>query len=202
MGEDGSVVGDRGANEDGTGLEAWEHQPTEDPVDYHVFELYCQMGYSRTVRAAAEKYFVEIKQPCPSGYKSRFTDVATRWSWQRRADAYWKLERRRSEFRIQELRDEALRRYAVLADSGLAKLEEALSRLDVGLSPKKLSPLNTGAAMRNIADAAAKFLEIHRIGLGDAEDDRKRRGRPPEDDGSDGGALPAIDDRLKPPEEK
>jgi hypothetical protein len=197
MGEDGSVVGDRGANEDGTGLEAWEHQPGEDPVNYHVFELYCQMGHQRTVRAAAEKYFAEIKQPCPTGYRSRFSDVATEWSWQRRADRYWLLERRRAEFLLQEIRNEALKEYGAIAKRGRELLTKALSQIEVLLTPRKLSPITALSTLRNVAEAGAKLMELERSALGDSDEDRKRRGRPPED----AGALPAIDDRLKPPEE-
>lgn len=197
----GAVVGARGANDDDTGLEAWEQQPAtadrpaEDPLHYHVFEMYCLMGHERTVRKAVEKWHLESGLKTPS--LAVFYEISTRWRWQERADRYWLLERRRAERLLQELRDAALRRYAALAEVGLSKLELALSRLDVGLTKRKLSPFYAGAAMRSIAEAASKFLEVHRVGLGDAEEDRKRRGRPPEEAGD----LPALEDRVRPPEE-
>lgn len=200
-GATGAVVGARGANDDDTGLEAWEQQPTtadhpaEDPLHYHVFEIYCLLGHERTVRKAVEKWHLESGLKTPK--LATFAEIATDWRWQERADKYWLLERRRAEHLLQEQRNAALRRYAALAEVGLAKLELALSRLEIGLSKRKLSPHFTGTAMRSIAEAASKFLEVHRVGLGDAEEDRKRRGRPPED----AGELPPLEDRVRPPEE-
>jgi len=191
MGEDGSVVGHRGENVDDTGLEAWEHLPGEDPVDYHVFELYVQLGYARTVRAAAEEYFAEIKQPCPTGYRSRFTVIATEWRWQERADAYWRIERRRNERLLQERRDAFYELAAGLCERTLEKLRRDHEKAFGKASGRYELTAN------GVANTVSKLLESWQTATGDSDEDRKRRGRPPEEVGD----LPAVEDRLKPPEE-
>ena len=190
MDEGGSPVG---PDEDDSGLEPWEQrpanaalgQPAESPLDYHVFEIFCHLGWERSVRKAAEKWFAETNKPLPKNPTSRFHHVAVLWRWQERADAYWKAERKRAEVFLEAKRDELRKRAGDFSARMLTKIE-------LGLPNVRIDPTSKGAA-----EAYSKTLDIARFSVGDAEEDRKRRGRPSED----GGALPSIDDVLRPQDE-
>jgi hypothetical protein len=170
-------------------LQAWEQRPGEPPAAYHVFELYCHLPPDdRSVRAAVEKYYVEKKVPPPSSTPSKFIGLSIKYRWAERADDYWRRERRRGEIRLQERRDALYEEHIALSQALLDKIKQGLADVFVG-------PHDT---VRDLANAQAKLLEIQRVCYHDDEEERRRKGRPREDDGP----LPAIEDRLKPPEDE
>jgi hypothetical protein len=164
------------------GLEPWEHHPGEHPRNYHVFEIFCHLGWDRSVRKAAEKWYAETGHEAPKNPGQRFNDVAVRDRWQERADCYWRQERRRAEHLLHSRRDSLTERFMLLGEKTLGKYELAFSKLD---------PHKNG---KSYIEGISKLKELL---LGPDDEERKRRGRPSED----AGALPAVEDRLKPPEE-
>jgi hypothetical protein len=171
------------------GLEPWEHHPGEHPRNYHVFEIFCHLGWDRSVRKAAEKWYAETGHDVPKNPGQRFNLVAIRDRWQERADCYWRQERRRVEHLLQAKRDHIDERIAAIGGRTLEKLaRDVEKRFGTVLAASDVSP-------KVIAETLPKLREVLHAALGDT-DDRKRRGRPSED----AGALPAVEDRLKPPD--
>jgi hypothetical protein len=169
-------------------LQAWEQWPGEPPPAYHVFELYCNLGHERSVTKAVAKWYVEQGQPVPAKPSHKFFALATKYRWVERSADYWRRERRRGEVRLQERRDALYEEHIALSQALLDKIKAGLRRVKVAEND----------TVRDLANAQAKLLEIQRICYHDDEDERKRKGRPREDDGP----LPAIEDRLKPPEDE
>jgi hypothetical protein len=187
MDEGGSV---NRADENGflSDLQAWEQWPGEPPAAYHVFELYCNLGHERSVTKAVAKWYVEQGQKPPANPSHKFFELATKWRWVERSADYWRRERRRGEIRLQERRDALYEEHIALSQALLDKIKQGLKRVVV----------SSEDTVRDLANAQAKLLEIQRVCYHDDEDERKRKGRPREDDGP----LPAIEDRLKPPEDE
>lgn len=187
MDEGGSSLG---PDENGflSDLQAWEQWPGEPPPAYHVFELYCHLGHERSVRKAVAKWYIEQGQPAPSKTSHKFFELATKYRWVERAADYWRRERRRGEERLQERRDALYDEHIALSQALLAKIKAGLARVSV----------TKHDTVRDLANAQSKLLEIQRFLFHDDDEERKRRGRPREDDGP----LPAIEDVLKPPEDE
>src|ERR1017187_2175699 len=112
------------------GLEPWEHHPGEHPRNYHVFEIFCHLGWDRSVRKAAEKGYAETGHSAPKNPGARFSQIAIRDRWQERADCYWRQERRRAEHLLHSRRDQLSERFMLLGEKTLGKYELAFSKLD------------------------------------------------------------------------
>lgn len=170
--------------EDGLDLEPWEQQPSEPPLYYHVFELYCHLGWERSVRLAVEKWYAETGHR-PAKNNGRFHNAATKWRWAERARRYWLKEQRRNEKVLEAQRLAIYARHAGLSERWLKKLEDGFNKVKVDTT------------MRGAVDAQGKVLEIQRVAYGDTDEERRRKGRPR---GDEDDALPTVEDRLKAPE--
>jgi hypothetical protein len=170
-----------------TDVQAWEQWPDEPPAAYHVFELYCHLPPdNRSVRAAVDRLYVEKGQPPSARTPHPYYDLATKYRWAERSRDYWMRERRRGEVRLQAKRDATDNRIAELGDQMVEKLAKDFSKLKHETYPKSW------------IEALAKLQELIRVARHDDPEERKRRGRPLGDEG----ALPAIEEILKPPKDE
>ncbi len=162
-------------------IRAWEIQPAENPRHFAIFQKFLK---ARSLRAAWCLATGEDERTARApGHVQR---VAATWQWQRRKDAFlkWQAEEEAAALAAARLASRA-RRLARIgrASALLGGRLETMDEKDVKKMPA-----------RHVIESLLKIHEHERLELRDRpEDDASRIGE-------DLGALPAIEDRIPPPE--
>lgn len=102
--------------------EPWAQQPDEGAEAYAAFEVYRDMGYARSYRAAAQQV----------GKSHSLIDRwGKQWAWALRATSWDADQAKKSAVQQMQQRDAARKRHAGIARSVLGKALERLKGLDV-----------------------------------------------------------------------
>lgn len=114
------------------GAQPWDRQPEETPPAWQAFVAYRDLGFDRSLRAAAEKI---------GKAQSLLARWSTRHGWVARAQAYDTHLDQEHQKRLRARRTTSEQRLLRIVDKGMAKLEAAFEGKLELTDPAKLSRL-------------------------------------------------------------
>lgn len=170
----------------------WERQPGEPETAYNAFCVYRDLGISRSLRKAAERFYAQREdsqeatvEPPESGTDSQVTRLkrwSRTWLWRARCEAFDQEEARERSLRLKERRHKMSEFHWSVGTLALQRVAEQL-RL---MGPGEPMPRSLAAVMNAAAD-------LQRRSVGEPTAALDLRGmRPPEDDAEDRAWLAGL----------